>query len=60
LRRALQKYVESPLSVKLLSGEIVDGDTVAVDVDAEDKIVFQKQETTKKEKTPRVEEKAQA
>ena len=60
LRRVLQKHVESPLSVKLLSGEYADGDTVGVDVDADDKIVFQKQDTGKKEKTSRVEEKAQA
>jgi len=33
LRRALQKYVESPLSVSLLSGEFSGGDTVVVDVD---------------------------
>jgi ATP-dependent Clp protease ATP-binding subunit ClpC len=35
LRRALQKYVESPLSVKLLAGEFGSGDTVLVDVDEE-------------------------
>ncbi len=33
LRRALQKHVESPLSIKLLSGEFSKGDTVWVDVD---------------------------
>ncbi len=31
LRRALQKYVESPLSVKMLQGEVKSGDTVTVD-----------------------------
>lgn len=31
LRRALQKYVESPLSVKMLKGEVKHGDTVLVD-----------------------------
>jgi ATP-dependent Clp protease ATP-binding subunit ClpC len=41
LRRALQKYVESPLSVSLLSGEFSPGDTVLVDVDEEHKnLVF--------------------
>jgi len=41
LRRALQKHVESPLSVKLLSGEFSEGDTVIVDVDAlEENIIF--------------------
>ena len=39
LQRALQKFIESPLSVKLLEGEFVAGDTVKVDV-AEDKVVF--------------------
>ena len=41
LRRALQKHVESPLSISLLSGEFKSGDTVVVDVDEEtDKLVF--------------------
>jgi ATP-dependent Clp protease ATP-binding subunit ClpC len=41
LRRALQKHVESPLSVSLLSGEFKSGDTVIVDVDEEtQKLVF--------------------
>ncbi|HQN43622.1 MAG TPA: AAA family ATPase [Anaerolineaceae bacterium] len=35
LRRALQKHVESPLSVSLLSGQFTQGDTVLVDLDAE-------------------------
>ncbi|MEW6239661.1 MAG: AAA family ATPase [Chloroflexota bacterium] len=34
LRRALQKHVESPLSVKLLAGEFPGGATVMVDVDS--------------------------
>lgn len=43
LKRALQKYVESPLSVSLLSGEFVPGDTVIVDMNEEKKeIVFTK------------------
>jgi ATP-dependent Clp protease ATP-binding subunit ClpC len=43
LKRALQKYVESPLSVSLLSGEFVNGDTVIVDLDEDKKvIVFKK------------------
>ena len=33
LRRALQKHVESPLSMKLLAGEFPGGATVLVDVD---------------------------
>jgi len=39
LRRALQKYVESPLSVELLEHKYKDGGSVIVDV-KEDKIVF--------------------
>ncbi|RPI34128.1 MAG: AAA family ATPase [Chloroflexota bacterium] len=35
LRRALQKYVESPLSISLLSGQFSPTDTILVDVDAE-------------------------
>jgi ATP-dependent Clp protease ATP-binding subunit ClpC len=43
LKRALQKYVESPLSISLLSGEYGEGDTVTVDLDPEKKeIVFKK------------------
>jgi ATP-dependent Clp protease ATP-binding subunit ClpC len=44
LRRALQKHVESPLSVKLLAGEFSSGDTVIVDVgdeEGEEVLVFQ-------------------
>ncbi|MGZ9166204.1 MAG: ATP-dependent Clp protease ATP-binding subunit [Anaerolineales bacterium] len=49
LRRAIQKYVESPLSVELLSGKFKDGATVQVDVDeANNKIVFQTSEPVKK------------
>jgi len=41
LRRALQKHVESPLSVSLLSGEFKTGDTVIVDVhDETEKLYF--------------------
>ncbi len=41
LRRAIQKYVESPLSVELLSGKYKDGATVRIDVDEQqDKLAF--------------------
>ncbi len=41
LRRALQKHVESPLSVSLLSGEFKNGNAVLVDVnETGDKLVF--------------------
>ena len=43
LRRALQKFVESPLSVSLLSGEFKEGDTVLVDLNPEkDTLFFEK------------------
>jgi ATP-dependent Clp protease ATP-binding subunit ClpC len=43
LRRALQKFIESPLSVSLLSGEYKEGDTVIVDLDVQiNKISFTK------------------
>ncbi len=49
LRRAIQKYVESPLSVELLGGKFKDGAAVTVDVDAEkNKIVFQTAEPVRK------------
>ncbi len=40
LRRALQKHVESPLSVKLLGGEIGAGSVVKVDVGENDTLTF--------------------
>ena len=39
LRRAIQKFIESPLSIELLSGKFTGGGTVKVDV-ADNKIVF--------------------
>ncbi|MBN1402583.1 MAG: AAA family ATPase [Anaerolineae bacterium] len=45
LRRMIQRFVESPLSGKLLEGTFISGDTVVVDVDAqEDTLVFQKKD----------------
>ena len=52
LRRAIQKYVESPLSVELLGGKFKDGAVVIVDVDAkENKIIFHNTATTATKKT---------
>jgi ATP-dependent Clp protease ATP-binding subunit ClpC len=39
LRRALEKYVENPLSLKVLSGEFKEGDTILVDV-VDEKLIF--------------------
>jgi ATP-dependent Clp protease ATP-binding subunit ClpC len=46
LRRALQHYVESPLSVKLLKGEFKRGDIVVVDSDGEQIIFVKRDEGT--------------
>jgi ATP-dependent Clp protease ATP-binding subunit ClpC len=44
LRRALQKFVESPLSVRLLAGDFAEGDTIIVEVsENDDELVFQLQ-----------------
>jgi len=52
LRRAIQKFVESPLSVQLLGGDYKDGGTVLVDVDDKNQIVFQTAQPVKKAKQP--------
>ena len=53
LRRAIQKYVESPLSVELLGGKFKDGATVQVDVDEkENKLVFTTAHAVAKAKQP--------
>jgi len=52
LRRAIQKYVESPLSVELLGGKYKDGVIVQVDVDAEaNKIIFHTTAAARKSKS---------
>ena len=57
LQRALQKHLESPLSIRLLSGEFSSGDTVLVDVDEEkNELTFQAaQESIPVEKLEQVE-----
>ncbi len=47
LRRALQKYVESPLSVSLLSGNFKEGDRVIVDMNEQQNLIFRKGEEVK-------------
>jgi ATP-dependent Clp protease ATP-binding subunit ClpC len=49
LRRAIQRHVESPLSVELLGGKFKDGATVVVDV-KDNKITFTASEPVKKSK----------
>jgi len=36
MRRAVQRYIENPLSTRLLSGELAEGDTVEVDVEVDE------------------------
>ncbi len=49
LRRALQKSLESPLSISLLSGEFASGDTVVVDLDPNQQhLIFRKDEPMSK------------
>ncbi|MFN8412124.1 MAG: AAA family ATPase [Anaerolineales bacterium] len=49
LRRAIQKFVESPLSMELLGGKFKDGATVIVDV-KDDKVTFQTEAAPAKSK----------
>jgi ATP-dependent Clp protease ATP-binding subunit ClpC len=51
LRRALQKHVESPLSIKMLTGDFVSGDVVVVDVNENQEITFIKTGTAAPAKT---------
>jgi len=53
LKRALQKHIESPLSVRLLKGEFEAGETVLVDV-VENEVVFnlKKRGAAKKSEAP--------
>jgi ATP-dependent Clp protease ATP-binding subunit ClpC len=44
LRRALQRYIENPLSKKILNGEFEEGDSIMVDTEA-DELVFSKSQT---------------
>ena len=45
LRRALQKHVESPLSVSMLQGDFKQGDTVIVDIAPDEKsVIFRRPE----------------
>jgi ATP-dependent Clp protease ATP-binding subunit ClpC len=50
LKRSLQKFVESPLSVKILEGEFTAGDTVQVEVNEKDEITFSLKERMGKAK----------
>jgi ATP-dependent Clp protease ATP-binding subunit ClpC len=61
LKRALQKFVESPLSIKILEGEFVAGDTVEVGVnDEKDGMSFTLKERKGKAELTRTEEEVAA
>ncbi|HTP01987.1 MAG TPA: ATP-dependent Clp protease ATP-binding subunit, partial [Anaerolineales bacterium] len=51
LRRVIQQKVEDPLSDRLLSGEFVDGDTIEVDVNAENDVELKRAELAQPEPT---------
>ncbi len=58
LRRAIERYVENPLSAKILSGELKEGDTIRVDA-GKDGLTFNGK-TRKTAKTPKTAKKAGA
>jgi ATP-dependent Clp protease ATP-binding subunit ClpC len=49
LRRAIQKYVENPISARILQGEFKEGDTIAISL-KEDNLSFAALETAKAKK----------
>jgi len=42
IRRAIQRYIENPLSSEILEGKFKEGDTISIDY-RDDKVVFEKQ-----------------
>ena len=48
LKRAIQQQIENPLSLKLLAGDFVAGDTIKVDVGEDDELTFSKAVDTSK------------
>jgi len=53
LRRAIERYVENPLSNKILSGEFKAGATVLVDYDGE-KLTFNTKKSSTRKATAKV------
>ena len=47
LRRVIERYIENPLSSKVLRGELKEGDTVKVDIDKENKLTFKNKAAVK-------------
>ncbi len=42
LKRAIQRYIEDPLALKILEGAFVEGDKIKVDVDENGHVIFEK------------------
>jgi len=42
LKRAIQRYIEDPLALKILEGDFKEGDTIIVDLDENKHVIFQK------------------
>lgn len=42
LKRAIQKYIQDPLSLRILEGKFVDGDLIKVDANSQNDLVFEK------------------
>jgi ATP-dependent Clp protease ATP-binding subunit ClpC len=51
LRRAIERYIENPLAMKLLSGEFKSGDVIYVDKGSEDALTFATQSKASKRTT---------
>ncbi|MHA1758342.1 MAG: type VI secretion system ATPase TssH, partial [Promethearchaeota archaeon] len=41
LKRAIQNYIQNPLSIKILEGEFIEGDIIEIDVDGNN-LIFKK------------------
>jgi ATP-dependent Clp protease ATP-binding subunit ClpB len=42
LKRAIQRYIQDPLAMKILEGKFVDGDTIKVSLNGAQEIEFEK------------------
>jgi ATP-dependent Clp protease ATP-binding subunit ClpB len=51
LKRAIQRFIQDPLALKLLEGEFSEGDTVEVDVSLKNEMVFSKPQAKGRSKT---------
>ncbi|MHA1642328.1 MAG: hypothetical protein ACTSVX_06310, partial [Promethearchaeota archaeon] len=42
LKRAIQTYIQNPLSLKLLEGEFAEGDLIKINLDTSNSLKFEK------------------